>query len=55
MEHLEPRINHRIHRYTLQSMRQDKGDESLDILLLRSRTLELNASGNEELEDYLIN
>ena len=26
MEHLEPRTNHRIHRYTLQGMRQEQGE-----------------------------
>ena len=26
MEHLEPRTNHRIHRYILQGIRQDQGE-----------------------------
>ena len=54
-EHLEPRTNHRIHRYTLQGMRQDKG-ESVDNFITKIKNIGVKCkfSGNEELEDRLL-
>ena len=54
-EHLEPRTNHRIHRYTLQGMRQDKG-ESVDNFITKIKNIgaKCKFSGNEELEDRLL-
>ena len=54
-EHLEPRTNHRIHRYTLQGMRQDKG-ESVDNFITKIKNIgaKCKFSGNEESEDRLL-
>ncbi len=55
MEHLEPRTNHRIHRYTLQGMRQEQG-ESVDNFVAKIKNIgtKCKFSGNEELEDRLL-
>jgi hypothetical protein len=55
MEHLEPRTNHRIHRYTLQGMRQDQG-ESIDNFIAKIKNIAAKCkfSGNEEFEDRLL-
>ena len=56
MEHLGPRTNHRIHRYTLQGMRQDQG-ESVDNFITKIKNIGVKCkfNGNEELKiDYLI-
>ncbi|CAB3991427.1 transposon Tf2-1 poly [Paramuricea clavata] len=54
MEHLEPRTNHRIHRYTLQGMRQDQG-ESIDNFIAKIKNIAAKCkfNGNEEIEDRL--
>ena len=57
LEHLEPRTNHRIHRYmyTLQSMRQNQG-ESVDNFIAKVKNIadKCKFSGPKELEDRLL-
>ena len=55
MEHLEPWTNHRIHRYTLQGMRQDQG-ESVDNFTTKMKNIGVKCkfNGNEEFEDRLL-
>ena len=55
MEHLEPQTNHRIHRYTLQGIRQDQ-DESVDILVAKIKNIAAKCKfrDSKELEDRIL-
>ena len=55
MEHLEPRTNRRIHRYTLQGMRQDQG-ESIDNFVAKIKNIAAKCkfNANEEIVDRLL-
>jgi hypothetical protein len=55
MEHLEPRSNHRIHRYTLQGMRQNQGESVHNFIAkIKNIAAKCKFSGNEQIEDRLL-
>ena len=55
MEHLEPRTNHRIHRYTLQGIRQEQG-ESVDNFVAKIKNIAAKCKfrDSKEVEDRIL-
>ena len=55
MEHLEPRTNHRIHRYTLQGIGQEQG-ESVDNFVAKIKNIAAKCKfrDSKEVEDRIL-